>query len=177
MKSLLVTLFAGIVAGGLLVAVSCNSVKEAHADCREETATCRPELDAWSLDGRRVSEKELHGKVVLVNFWATWCGPCVREIPALERAQAKYGARGFAVVGVVSSDGADDAQVQQFMADHDMRYPVIRDDGALSTKFEMGRALPTTYLYDRTGALVKRHQGPLTEAELDALITPLLGPP
>src|SRR3712207_2035350 len=118
----------------LLLPASCG-VKEAHADCREQVQKCLPELDFVGLAGERVTEKDLEGKVVLVNFWATWCGPCVKEIPALERAQAKFGPRGFVVVGVVSSDPADDAQVQQFIADHDVHYPMVRDDGKLARAF------------------------------------------
>lgn len=161
----------------LAIGLSCTGVKEAHADCKEEKAKCLPELDAYGLDGRKITAADLKGKVVLVNFWATWCKPCVNEIPALERAQEKYGPRGFVVIGVVSSEPRDDAQVQQFMADHDMGYTVLRDDGTLGRKFEMGNALPTTFLYDRSGTLVARHSGPLDDADLEKMVTPLLGAP
>jgi thiol-disulfide isomerase/thioredoxin len=119
---------------GLLVLVgldaSCNSVKEAHADCGESDQ-CRPELSGDSLDGTRVEEAGLAGKVVIVNFWATWCGPCRQEIPALETVWKEHAHEGLAMVGVLTADAASDSTVQAFMVESGMTYPVLRDESEL----------------------------------------------
>ncbi len=158
-----------------LSVAACPRVREAHADCREDEPRCRPELAGWTLGGERLEESALEGKVVLVNFWATWCKPCVKEIPALQAAHDAHARQGFVVVGIVAADAADDAQVQQFISDHAMSYPVLRDpDGALGRKFELTPALPTTYVYDRAGKLVARRTGGLDHTEVEKLIAPLL---
>jgi thiol-disulfide isomerase/thioredoxin len=168
----LIPLLGVLVFAGLDVA--CNPVKEAHADCGGESDTCRPELAGDSLDGTRVEEATLAGKVVVVNFWATWCGPCRQEIPALEKVWKTHAGGGLAMVGVLTADAASDSSVQSFMVESGMTYPVLRDDGDLRRKFKLRHGLPVTLVYDRQGALVLRHEGAISARKLETAIAPLL---
>jgi thiol-disulfide isomerase/thioredoxin len=158
----------------LLSVASCPRVREAHADCREAEDKCRPQVAGVSLNGGNLSEADLAGKVVVVNFWATWCHPCVEEIPDLEAAWQKHKQDGLVVVGLLSADHADDAEVQQFMADHHLTYPVVRATEGVLRQFEMGSTLPVSYVYDRAGRLVLRKNVQLRAAELDPLVERLL---
>jgi peroxiredoxin len=155
--------------------VACTGVKEARGDCVEVDDQCRPAITGLSLDGSRVLEDELRGKVVVVNFWATWCRPCVKEIPAFESVWKRHQQDGLVVIGLLSQDGADDERVQTFMVEHGMTYPVLRDGGDYVRKFKLGNYLPATFVYDRQGRLAFRHDGDVTESKLEAAVGPLLG--
>jgi cytochrome c biogenesis protein CcmG, thiol:disulfide interchange protein DsbE len=158
----------------LLTVASCPKVREAHADCREAEDKCRPQLSATTLNGGELAEHDLVGKVVLVNFWATWCHPCVEEIPLLEATWQRHKGDGFVVVGILAAEPADDAQVQQFMADHGITYPVIRAGDGMLRQFEMGSTLPVSFVYDRAGRLVLRKNVELRAPELDPLVARLI---
>ncbi len=163
---------------GLLLLVtavaSCPKVREAHADCREAEDKCRPQLSGVVLNGDRLAEADLQGKPVVVNFWATWCHPCVEEIPVLEAAWRRHKGEGLYVIGVLAADPADDAEVQQFIADHHITYPVIRAHDGMLRQFEMGTSLPVSFVYDRSGRLVLRKNVQIRSVELDPLIVRLL---
>jgi len=90
---------------------------------------------------------------VLVNFWATWCRPCEKEIPDLSRMYEKYKARGVAFLGVLV-DNPDSQQLLNFQSDHDMAYPVVRANPELMTAYGSPDAYPTTFVYDRSGKQV-----------------------
>ena len=126
---------------------------------------------AVDLDGRRVSSDSLKGKVVIVNFWATWCPPCRAEIPDLVALQAKY-RDSLQVIGI-SQDEAPAEHVKRFAADHEMNYPVVMTTPELEKLFPGVHALPTSFVLDREGRLVQKHVGMLnaeaTELETRAL--------
>ena len=115
------------------------------------------------------------GKVLVVNFWATWCAPCRQEIPGLISVQGKYAANGLQVVGI-AVDQADKAQA--FAKDVGINYPVLVAgmEGASLARNLGNRtgALPFTLVLDRGGTPVKAHLGLITEEELDRLLGPLL---
>lgn len=123
------------------------------------------------LDGRRVSLASLRGKVVLVNFWATWCPPCREEIPDLVALQARY-ADQLQIIGV-SQDAGPETVVREFAAAHRMNYPVVMSTPELERTFPGIYALPTTFVIDPDGRLVQKHIGMLnatrTELETRAL--------
>jgi thiol-disulfide isomerase/thioredoxin len=130
-----------------------------------------PAFTATDLDGRRISTEAFKGKVVIVNFWATWCGPCRAEIPDLVALQEKY--RDTLVVIGVSEDEAPAATVKRFADDHRINYPVVMTSEAISKLFPGVQALPTSFILDREGRLVQKHVGMLsaerTELEARAL--------
>jgi thiol-disulfide isomerase/thioredoxin len=126
---------------------------------------------AADLDGRAVSTAALKGKVVIVNFWATWCPPCRAEIPDLIALQEKY-RDSLQVVGV-SQDEIPAEQVKKFAADHGINYPVVMSTAEIEKLFPGVHALPTSFILDRDGRLVQKHVGMLnpglTELETRSL--------
>ena len=115
---------------------------------------------------------ETAGKVTVVNFWATYCVPCIQEIPTFNKLYSEMGSKGVAVVGVsMDEDGAD--LVQGFLKKHPMNYPVALGAPALNQQFKLD-ALPVTVVFDRAGKQVKRFDGYLKEDELKAAISQAL---
>jgi thiol-disulfide isomerase/thioredoxin len=114
------------------------------------------------LDGHALASADLRGKVVLVNFWATWCGPCRAEIPDLVALQKKYREH-LQIIGVSEDEGPTEP-VRRFAAEHGVNYPVVMLTPELEQIFAGVSALPTTFVIDRDGRLVQRHVGLLTSA-------------
>jgi thiol-disulfide isomerase/thioredoxin len=130
-----------------------------------------PVFIARDLDGREVSTASWRGKVVIINFWATWCGPCRAEIPDLVALQEKYRDR-LQVIGI-SQDEASPEVVKRFAADHHVNYPVIMTTPEIDKLFPGIGALPTSFIVDRESRVVQKHVGMLrastTEQETRAL--------
>jgi thiol-disulfide isomerase/thioredoxin len=124
-----------------------------------------------TLDGRTISTSEWRDKVTIVNFWATWCGPCRAEIPDLVALQDKY--RDYVQVIGISQDEAPPRVVEEFAEAHGVNYPIVMATPEISAAFPGINALPTSYLIDRQGRIVQRHVGMLiaerTEAETRVL--------
>lgn len=136
-----------------------------------------PAYATVSLAGDSVSIARLHGKVVLLNVWATWCHPCRKEIPELRALHEQYKTRGLEVVGVsVDNDGNDDL-IREFMKEFAMDFPVWRDpDERISTRF-LTVGVPTTFLIDREGILRWKNIGPIApnDTGMQAAIERALG--
>ena len=112
------------------------------------------------------------GKVTVINFWATYCVPCIQEIPAFNKLHAEMAAKGVTVVGVsMDEDGAD--LVQSFLKKHPMDYAVALGPAALNQQYKLD-ALPVTVVFDRTGKQIKRFDGFLKEDELRAAVNQAL---
>ena len=129
------------------------------------------EFTIRTIDGHEVSSASLHGRVTIVNFWATWCPPCRAEIPDLVALQQKYRDR-LQIIGISEDeDGVD--KVMRFAAAHDINYPIAMTSPELEAKFPGIGALPTSFIVDRDGHVVQKHVGMLrastTELETRAL--------
>jgi thiol-disulfide isomerase/thioredoxin len=123
---------------------------------------------AADLDGRQISTGAFKGKVVIVNFWATWCPPCRAEIPDLIALQHKY--EGTLQVIGVSQDEVPAEEVKRFATSHGINYPIVMASAEIERLFPGVHALPTSFVIDREGRLVQKHVGMLN-AELTELET------
>ncbi len=134
-----------------------------------------PDFALPTPEGKQpVSLAELRGRVVLLNFWATWCPPCREEMPSMERAHKEFGGQGLAILAVNIQESPK--QVARFMRDFRLSFPALLDaDGKVSQRYQV-RGLPTTYLIDRTGRVVGQAVGARDWAgrEAKALIRALL---
>jgi thiol-disulfide isomerase/thioredoxin len=130
-----------------------------------------PTVAMQDIDGHAITPESLRGKVVIVNFWATWCPPCRAEIPDLVALQTAYGDR-VQVIGI-SQDEAGVDVVRRFAAAQHMNYPIVMMTPDLEKAFTGIAALPTSFIVDRSGRIVQRHVGMLnavlTEHETRAL--------
>jgi thiol-disulfide isomerase/thioredoxin len=127
-----------------------------------------PAFTARDLDGRDVSSASFRGKVVVLNFWATWCGPCRAEIPDLVKLQEKYRDR-LQVIGISEDEGPIDV-VRRFAEEHHVNYPVVMTTPEIEKLFPGISALPTSFILDRESRVVQKHVGMLRAAttELEA---------
>jgi thiol-disulfide isomerase/thioredoxin len=119
-----------------------------------------PTFIARDIDGRDVSSAALRGKVVIVNFWATWCPPCRAEIPDLVALQEKYKDH-LQVIGISEDEGGPDV-VRRFVADHKINYPIVMMTAQIEKMFPGVSALPTSFIIDRDARIVQKHVGMLT---------------
>lgn len=115
-----------------------------------------PDFSATDLQGHKVSSADLRGKVVLIDIWATWCGPCKKEMPGYQRLADRYGVRGFAVIGLKATMMADTEDPLSFARKIGVHYPLVVAPDDLLQKFVNLEGLPTTLLYDREGVLRKK---------------------
>jgi thiol-disulfide isomerase/thioredoxin len=127
-----------------------------------------PDLSLKDLDGKDVSLASLKGKVVFVNFWATWCGPCQDEIPSLIDMQNKYAAKGFTVLGIAMDDEGKSV-VAPFVAKEKyevngqkllINYPIVIGTDEAADKFGGIMGYPTSFLISRSGKQLMKFQGP-----------------
>ena len=121
-----------------------------------------PTFEVETLAGRRISSADLVGKVTVINFWATWCGPCKAEIPDLIALQDRYRDQ-LQIIGISEDEvGAD--EVKRFADEHKINYPVVMSTEAIRKVFPGVVALPTSFVLDRQGRVVQKHIGLLDPA-------------
>jgi thiol-disulfide isomerase/thioredoxin len=132
-----------------------------------------PTFVATDLDGRQISTASLRGKVVLVNFWATWCPPCRAEIPDLVALQEKYKDH-LQIIGISQDSGSLD-EVRRFAAEHKINYPTVMSTPEIEALFPGVYALPTTFVIDREGKLAQKHIGLLNAAVTETETRSLAG--
>jgi thiol-disulfide isomerase/thioredoxin len=118
-----------------------------------------PDLTLETMDGRRINLADQSGKVVLVNFWATWCGPCRREIPDLVNLYSEMKDEGLLIVGIaVDREGVD--VVKPYVQEKRINYPIVLDpDQSTESHFDAMYGLPTTYVVNPEGKIVRRVLG------------------
>ncbi|MEI6777050.1 MAG: redoxin domain-containing protein [Chloroflexales bacterium] len=137
-----------------------------------------PAFSLQTVAGDNVSLTAYRGKVVLVNFWGTWCEPCKRELPALQAANERLGAKGLAIIGVNLTDdektqGVSEDGIRTFVAQYNLTYPIALDrDGSVTSAFRVF-PLPTSFFIDVKGQIRYVHVGELTLDDVTARFTEL----
>ena len=135
-----------------------------------------PDFQLTTLDGATVSRDSLRGKVVLVNFWATWCPPCRVEMPGFQDVYDRKRSQGFTILGV-STDAAGSQHVARYLWEHEITYPVAMASGGIARAFGGARALPTSFLLDRQGRIRHTVTGIFAEVALEQAVNRLLAEP
>ena len=139
-----------------------------------EVGSLLPDFTLKDLRGHPISSNDLKGKVVIIDFWSTWCAPCKQEMPGYQELIDRYGPQGLAVVGLKSDAMADTEDPSKFAKRIGVRYPLAAVTDDLAQRFGGIAGLPTTLIYDRSGVLRKKIIGfeytEAVEAELKALL-------
>jgi peroxiredoxin len=175
-----------LIAGGLVaacVALGCSSVSStASVETRTASVADKkdrrpaPDFALKDADGRTVRLSDYRGKVVLLDFWATWCGPCKIEIPWFMEFERKYKDRGFSVIGI-SMDEEGWEVVKPFVAELGVNYRMVIGNDDLAAEFGGVEALPTTFLIDREGRIADVHVGLASKSSFQNGIEELLQSP
>ncbi len=131
-----------------------------------------PNFNLTTLQGKPISLAQFKGHPVILDFWASWCGPCKEEIPFWNTLQKKYAAQGLQIIGI--SEDSQAAPVRKYLATHAMDYPVAMDQGALATSYGMPFGLPTTFFIGRNGEISARVEGLEGQDELQYRIQKIL---
>ena len=137
-----------------------------------DLATVSQMAPTWKLkdlDGHEVGFEQFKGKVVVVDFWATWCGPCISEIPGYIELQKKYGAEGLVIIGV-SLDTKSPKYVKKFAQDHAMNYTLVMGNEGTMDAFGGFDVIPTTFLINRAGRIVHKKSGAMPHEEYEKLV-------
>ena len=132
-----------------------------------------PNFVLKKANGESLELKSLKGKVVVINFWATWCGPCRAEIPGMLQVYDKLKGKGLEIVGV-SLDRPGFSVVSPFVEKMKIVYPVVLGDDKTVEAYGNIQAIPTTFVVDRKGNLVEEHTGSVTREQFEKLVTPYL---
>ena len=159
-------------AGGLLLSFPAETKAQQTTTGARAARRPLPELNLPDLNGNRWKLSERRGKVVLMNFWATWCPPCREETPVLVRLAQEYRRRGLETVGIALDEAGQEGLIRQFLREFRVTYTILRPvPGSLLAQTQ---PLPTTLLIDRRGRLAKKYVGAITEDILRADIEALL---
>lgn len=126
---------------------------------RPSRVKAAPEFTLSGLHGERIALRELKGKVVLLNFWATWCPPCKAEMPSMERLHRRYKERGFTILAI-SIDSGGEGTVAEFVKAHGLTFPIGLDPKLAVANLYGIRALPSTFLIDKSGNTAAVALGP-----------------
>lgn len=137
-----------------------------------------PPYEAMTLDGRRLDLQKPE-YLTLVNIWATWCGPCRYEIPALIEFQKRYGPRGLEVLGISIDAPGTLEEIQKFAAARNINYPISHDPNGRIAELFQARVIPTSALVDPKGKIIWMHVGLVrqNDPELNRILEQTLNPP
>ncbi len=131
-----------------------------------------PDFSLPELDGHQVTLSSYRGKIVLLDFWATWCVPCREEIPHFVELQDKYRDRGLQIIGVSMDDSVD--PVRPFARQFRINFPVVMGNAKIGEQYGGVLGLPIAFLLDRNGRIVKKHIGATSPDVFESEITSLL---
>jgi thiol-disulfide isomerase/thioredoxin len=162
----------------MLLSLTLTAPSTAHA---EDTAPAdrKPVTDFSlpTLEGKKVKLSDAKGKVVVISFWATWCGPCKQELPLLDAIAKKYADKGLVVLSINTDAPKTVAEVRRVVKSKELTLPILLDgEGAVASKLDPANAMPYTLYLDRQGRVAHTHEGfqPGDEKDIEARIVALL---
>lgn len=156
---------------------SSNVTKAASQDEKpsEQEAPLAPLFTLNDIDGKSVSLDDYKGKIVFVNFWATWCPPCRAEIPDFVRLIDKYGDKGFDILGISVDNPKDYKKIPGFMDQYKMNYTVLLDEiGQVNSMYGGIQSIPTTFVLDREGKALGRIIGARSFDQFEGILKQIL---
>ncbi len=152
---------------------ACQSKSAPPAPGGDHEPVAVPALELTDLDGHTLSLAGLKGKVVIIDFWATWCPPCREAIPDLIDLKKQYGPRGLEVVGISLDENAERI-LPRFVHDFGINYPVVIGSEEIAAAFGGILGLPTTFIVDREGMVRSRFMGYIDRKRMEAALAGLL---
>ena len=163
---------------GILVAVSVAGVTvnpklKSPPPAKEVKKIKAPDFNLKDLNGNPVKLSDYKGRVVLINFWATWCPPCRMEIPHFIELQKKYQGKGFVIIGISRDEDGIDA-VKPFVNEFKINYQVLLEDDKVADDYGGIVGIPTSFLVDTEGNQVKKYYGYTETSEIEKDMRPLL---
>jgi thiol-disulfide isomerase/thioredoxin len=162
-----------LVLGLAVASASCS--KPAEAACEKAAPECiADDVDFMDSFNEVHPAEQLKGKIVVLNFWATWCGPCKKEIPAFNRVYEKYKAKGVVMLGINTDVNISNIDLLNFQSDWEMTYPAVLVDAKIASAYPVPDQIPTTYIYNKHGARIYNERGGLEEAELSRILDKLV---
>ena len=163
-----------VVSAGLPDRSRANAVYDNPQDTpvAPEVGAAAPPFETTDLSGKPVSLAALRGSPIVVNFWATWCGPCITEMPMIQQAYEQYQLQGLRVIGVDANETP--AEVKRWQMRFGLTYDLVMDQDSRIANAYRVRGLPSTYFIGRDGVIRQIAYGPLTETAFQAAIADLL---
>jgi peroxiredoxin len=144
-----------------------------YVPAAQKSSALAPDFTLPTVDGKQLKLSDYKGKVVIIDFWATWCPPCRKGIPDLIDLKKKYGARGFEVIGI-SLDTETKGQVPGFVKTNSMNYPVVYGDQNVTRLYGGIEAIPTSFVIDKQGKIIATYQGLVPAVTLENHLKKLL---
>jgi peroxiredoxin len=150
----------------LMLYVGYHNARGAGLTSHLTTSSVAPDFTLESLDGKSMRLSDLRGKAVLLNFWATWCGPCKIEMPWFVDFQKQYGSQGLQIVGVAMDD-ASKADIAKFAKDMGVNYPILIGKESVGDQYGGVPALPESFVISRDGKIMDKIIGLRGKAEIE----------
>lgn len=179
---LITVLVAGMIVGGIIgayiqhradLAAAAHGLQLRPAHNENQMA---PDFQLSSLEGRQVKLSDYRGKAVLLNFWASWCGPCKVEMPWFTELQDRYRQQGLEVIGI-AADNAGKDKIKSFVEKMHVKYTILLGTDEVSDAYGGIQGLPTSFYIDRDGRIVKQVAGLISEDEIEDNIRKALQEP
>jgi peroxiredoxin len=159
----------------IITSLTWSSPLQNRSQVAADQSAVAPNWELKDVNDKTIHSADFKGKIIILDFWATWCAPCRVEIPGFIALQKKYSQQGLVVVGASVDEGGA-SMVKQFMEKLSVNYPVVLADEKMQDQFGGIEVVPTTFVIDREGHIVKKYFSLTDESEFEQEIKPLLNP-